>query len=312
MFPFVSRAAGRRSTRVGWTGSAALSGGLLTAAGMVLLHLASGPRQLCHVLNSLDDLAGGEPDQPLLPRPSCASLDERYVIAVALTCVGSVVALVALVAMARRAWSSRRAGHPWWLHRAASRVAAWIDAWLPGQRRADGRPRISSGFVTVLGALVALGCVSAAFGVWSNISRTLELRTHHRGQVALATLQLPTGLTLGSPDGRSAGCTPSPDTLCASSALPPDQVDPILRQLLHGKPDAAICALLPTPAGTKAPCAIYGRIGGYRAMAIPFNHLLVLRSGAAPPGAVPVRPGNTHMFYLGTDVTITLLTPEST
>ena len=57
---------------------------------------------------------------------------------------------------------------------------------------------------------------------------------------------------------------------------------------------------------------LYGTLGGYRAMAIAFNHLVVVHHGSPPAGATPVRPGSKHLFFRGTDITISLLTPSST
>lgn len=295
---------------MGWTGAATVAGVAWAVAGWVLLKATSGAHQLCHVFASLDDLAAGSAGPQPLPRPSCSTTDDRYFLALGILWAGVALAVVGIVAMARRARASRRAGCPWLMHRVTTRVAVWIDPWLPGQRRADGNPRISNGLVSVMGVMMLLVAINIGVAGWGHFARIRDARSHHRGQVALAALKLPVGVMAGSADGSKSACAPSPDTLCASSPLPPAQVDAMLRRLIHGKPNPAICALLPSPAGPPT-CAIYGKLGGYGAMAIAFNHLVVVRSGAPPPGAVPVHPGNKRFFYLGTDVTITLLTPTA-
>jgi hypothetical protein len=60
---------------------------------------------------------------------------------------------------------------------------------------------------------------------------------------------------------------------------------------------------------TACPVTVYGTIAGYPAMAIAFDHLIVVADGATPPaGAVPASPGSKHAFHLGSDVRVGLLT----
>jgi hypothetical protein len=287
-------------------GPAAIFGALVGAVGWLLLKSASGPYQICHIVGSLHDLASALPGAQTSPPSSCSTVDHRFFAAVGVAAAGGILTLVTLIAMARRAGASRRAGSPWWLHTAPGRLAAWLDRRLPGKGPADGSARITGELVTALGIALLVGAVALGSVGWNKLSGTLEARAHHRGQIALAALALPTQLDVKA----NPSCQPSPDRLCASSSLPPAQVEPMLQQLLHGKPNAQLCGMLPTP--DDAPCPVYGKLGGYRAMAIAFNHLVVIHQGKPPPGATPVRPGSTHLFYRGTDISISLLTPNAT
>jgi hypothetical protein len=84
-----------------------------------------------------------------------------------------------------------------------------------------------------------------------------------------------------------------------------------MARLLDGYPDDTVCRLLPVPDGL-CPATIRGTIADYPAVAIVTRHLLVIRAGGKPPAhAIPTRPGSTRMFYLGSDVSIELVTKDS-
>jgi hypothetical protein len=278
-----------------------MAGAVVGIVAEIQWRAASTPYQVCHDFASLNDLAQQASGGALSPgAPNCSSVDHRFFLAFGVMVAGALLALVAVVAMYRRAWRSRRAGYPW--STPQDRLAVWIDQRLP-RRRTGAAPRISGRVVAAASVTLILVAVSLALTGWDTLAKAREADAHHRGQLALASLQMPVELNVEA----NSICHPSPDTLCASSALRPSQVEPLLGQLLHGKPDPRICALLPTMGDQ--PCAIYGTVGGYRAMAEAFDHMVVVHDGKPPAGGVPVRPGSTRAYYVGSNITISLLTP---
>jgi hypothetical protein len=149
--------------------------------------------------------------------------------------------------------------------------------------------------------LLSVGGVRA----WQAHDRSVELASRQHAEESLSAMSLPW------PVARQivSGCQASADTRCAASSLTPHQIEPALAQLLRGQPNANVCAVLSSPFGT--PCPVYGTIDGYPAMGMAFPRLVIIDKGAPPAGAVPVKTGNLHAFFVGSDVTISLLTPST-
>jgi hypothetical protein len=90
-----------------------------------------------------------------------------------------------------------------------------------------------------------------------------------------------------------------------------------MQHLLDGRSSDVPCemtsqleAQLEVVGDTDCPVTVYGTIAGFPAMAIAFDHLIVVADGATPPaGAVPSSPGSKRGFHLGSDVHVALLTP---
>ncbi len=206
-----------------------------------------------------------------LSTASCTRIDVLYNSAQVLGYLAPAPLVVGVVGLIRRAWAAWRSGHRW-------------------------RPLAGLASVVLL-----LAGVWVTPGLWDTYSAELDARAQRRGQVALAELTLPAELSRQPYED----CVPSPDLICATSSLPPDEVEPLLRALLNGKPDAAICRLLPKPL-LDEPCPVEASVGGHPARAWASHHLLVVRNGRPPAGATPVRPGHTRLFTLGSEVRIAL------
>jgi hypothetical protein len=86
--------------------------------------------------------------------------------------------------------------------------------------------------------------------------------------------------------------------------LTPAQIEPMLVTMLRGKRGTVLGQPMES-------CSVYGHLNGFPAMGLVFAHLVVIREGSPPPGAIPVRPGNKHAFYVGSDISVSLLAPTS-
>jgi hypothetical protein len=218
---------------------------------------------LCHTFGDLQSVAGGLTGNALA-HPRCGGVDRPYYLAWLWVGIAAVVAIVGLTMLYRRARASRRAGLPWWPTRSAERVSAWIDAKGREPRAPDRSPRVRPNVVMAVALLLVLGVLEVGNVARQDVQRSIDRHRLHRGEAALAALTFPAGLTAGD----NPVCHDSIDTRCAASGLSPDAVAPILESLLDGKPDTALCDILPPPAG--APCEIGGTVGGYHALAFAF------------------------------------------
>lgn len=289
--------------RAGWTAPATVVGAGLSLIGWWRFKAMSGAHQICHIFRSLQSFAAGS-TPGRASSMSCAAIDRQYNIALGLMAIGLCTLGIALVLMTRRARASGSNGMPWWPATVPDRVAEWLNRHLPGSRSRQG-PAIRRELVVPLIAVFIIAAGAIGDEAWNKVSRSLATRARHHGEAALTSLTLPAALHREA----NPSCHPSVDTICAESSLAPAQTQPLLEQLISGRPDQTMCAIVAVPA--QQPCPVYGTIGGYRAMAIAFNHLVEVPDGSpAPAGATPVQPGATRLFYKGTDITISLITPR--
>jgi hypothetical protein len=247
---------------------------------------------------------------------ACESIRLRYWGGIALAVIGSLVVCISIIQAINGAHRASEAGAPWAAHRALTRLTVWLDARLPGERQPE-RPRLGVGvLLVVIAVLLGVG-VKTGDGLWQEHRAAVNERRHQAARLELRDLRLPPGLTRRDGDG----CTSSADDLCASSDRTPGEVEAAMQHLLDGRSSDLACELtsqleaqLPSRFVGDKDCevVVYGTIAGYPAMAIAFDHLIIVASGATPPaGAVPVSPGSKRGFYLGSDVHISLLTPEA-
>jgi hypothetical protein len=105
------------------------------------------------------------------------------------------------------------------------------------------------------------------------------------------------------------------DTICASSQLSPEALRPAMEALLSGRSSTVLCSVLTQPHGMACPVTVYGHVAGYRAVANVFQHMIIIRNGQPPAGAVPVRPGSHRLgpqaYFVGSDITVSLAVPTS-
>lgn len=286
--------------RAGWPLGVFGLGLVALVGGYREFRLTSGRQSICHLVHSLSTLSGSlVPGTPATAPGSCASPDHRYYGSWALMLVGLAATVVGAVVLAKQARRSRVLGHPWPIHRASVSVCRWIDTQLPGHDAANPArlgPATMQTLVVVVGFAISIGGAHA----WNRQGHAVRVKAHERASVALTALTLPTALSRSE----NPSCHPSPDTLCAVSRLPADEVQPMLIDLLHGRSEIEVCSRIPP--GPGGPCPVVGSVDGYRAFGFAFPHLLRVDQGPPPSGAKPVTPGNTRLFYFGTDVTINL------
>lgn len=180
-----------------------------------------------------------------------------------------------------------------------------VDRRLPGasERRT---PRIGAGAVgAVVSCLLLVGLV-AAHGAWSSHKRSIERAHRHAAEQRLAAITLPERLASTS---SGSGCL-SVDMLCASSAMSAEALRPVVESLLSGRSSTVVCRVLTLPADG-CPVIVYGNIAGYPAVAHAFPHLIDVRNGQPPAGAVPSRQGSHRTYSLGSDVIVSLIVPTS-
>jgi hypothetical protein len=135
------------------------------------------------------------------------------------------------------------------------------------------------------------------------------LRDHREAQDLRAyetTQRAPRALGLPSAIRREFnGCG---GAVCGYSTLTPPQLKPILARLLDAAPDAALARALPCLG--PCPTLLRGHLHGYPVTADIFWHLIVVRHGRPPEGALPAPHGRGHLFYLGSDINISAVQPE--
>jgi hypothetical protein len=273
--------------------------GLVAASiGWRLVDSVAGAHMVCDAFGTLAGIPGAGQ-----PGPACAGVNTRYTSGVLLEASGALLVLVALLVARRRGRVAARQGHPWPLGRLLTRVAASVDRHLPGVSD-DRSPRIGAGAVgALLSCLLLVGAI-ATHSAWSGHERTTELARRHAAEQRLTALTLPTGLATAS---SASGCAPSLDTLCASSAMSTHDLRPVMESLLSGRSSTALCSLLTQQDGMPCPVTVYGTIAGYPAFATIFQHLIIVRNGRPPAGAVPVRPTSHSAYFLGSDVNLSLI-----
>ena len=286
--------------RAGWTLPAALAGLLAAAAGGWLVRSIAEKKSACEFAAAVDAITGADG-----AAMGCGGVSLQFNVGAVLVAFGALLALVALLVAARRGRAAARQGHPWPVRRILTRLAAVVDRLLPGGS-AGGAPRISSG---VMGALLACLLFVGLIGVhnaWDDHQRRTEAAHRATAEAALARLVLPAGITAGAaPD---SGCTASAGTLCAFSTRSMEELRPALESLLAGQSRTEMCELVPQPSGMDCPVTVVGEIAGYQAMAIASQHMILVRDGDPPVGAVPLRTGTDRgVFVKGTDVTVSLL-----
>jgi hypothetical protein len=234
---------------------------------------------------------------------SCTSYDWQLYTGMAVGLVGGLAGVVGVALLLRAARRSTANGAPWRVHEAMQHVADGMNRRVPGRSGERGPFSVGS----VAGLVIAALVVVTALGVWgwNSFSDAATRRAYQRAQTSLAELPLPQPLIREA----SPVCQPSADTLCAHSSATVAQVVPIVTQLMGGQPDHTLCTLLPSPTGE--PCPISGSIDGYPALGFVHPHLVLVTKGDPPPGAIPSRPGNTHLYWLGSDIQIQLLSPRT-
>jgi hypothetical protein len=282
--------------------------------GLIVRHNAASARTLCHLdeqvrtfEQSLAAQVGPLPG-PAAKAVSCASLDLRYDLGLVAALLGLAITLGGFLWLTCRSRRAARVGAPWPIRRAMDAAAGWIDAHLPGGH-ARSQPRLRGGFLAILTAILVAIAVGGAISLWNSHQRSERIYTYETATAALAALPLPVGLQRESP----AACG---DTVCARSNLTPPQLDPMLRALLHGTPNPAITDLIACPASDRCPVTAFGHFDGALAVGNAFWHLLVVRDGKPPKGAIPVhptlhlRPGRAYAYWFGSDVYIGTIDPR--
>jgi hypothetical protein len=89
----------------------------------------------------------------------------------------------------------------------------------------------------------------------------------------------------------------------------------MLRRLLHGGPAPALAALIACIPG-RCPVTVYGHYDGALAVGDAFWHLLIVRNGKPPKGAVPIHPdvppraGHPAGYWYGSDIMIGTVNPQ--
>jgi hypothetical protein len=287
--------------RASWTLPGAVLGLVAAAIGWWLVHSVARAHVVCDVFGELASIPGvGH------PAFTCAGVNARYTSGGVLVVCGALLALVALLVAGRRGRAAARQGQPWPLRRFLTRVAASVDRRLPGAS-AKRSPRVGAGAVGALVSGLLLVGLIAAHGAWSSHERTTELAHRHAAEQRLAELTLPKMLASVS---SGSGCL-SVDMLCASSAMSAEALRPVVESLLSGRSSTVVCSGLTLPAGMPCPVTVYGKIAGYPAVANVFPHLIDVRNGQPPAGAVPIRQGSHRAYFLGSDVNVSLIVPTS-
>lgn len=290
--------------RAGWTLPGALTGLFAASLGGWLVYSGAEAKTACDLSNLFAELTENE-----RLATSCGGVNLQLYVGGSMLAAGALLALVALVVAGLRGRAAARAGHPWPLRRILTRAAAAADRRLPGTSH-TGTPRIGPTAVGALLSTLLLVGVIAAHDAWTTHQSNAELAHLNAAQRALDTLVLPPGVTRGTVDG--TGCTADANTVCASSSLSMEELRPAMESLLAGRTSTEMCELAPRPEGMPCPVTVHGTIADYPALAIVDRHLVMVREGEPPPGAEPLHPGSTRgVFFLGTDITVSLLVPFS-
>lgn len=288
-----------RSIRAGWTAPAVVFGVVAVAVGWWLHDSVQTQRSACGIVALVAALSDSH------VTTSCSTVRTKETASIVLIGVGLAALVVGSLVASRRGLRAARQGRPWPVRRLLTRVAQALDARLPGH--AEGRSRIKPEWLAAFLFVVIVLAVVGTGQAWQAYSKEVRRHQHAAAQRALAGLRLPTTMTLTA---KSDTCAPSTDVVCASSQQDSQALEGELEALLHGKPDSTVCDLLPAaPGGVPCPVSIKGSIGGYPAIGLVFRHLLLIRSGNPPAGAIPVKPGSKYLFYRGSDVVIELAAP---
>jgi hypothetical protein len=161
---------------------------------------------------------------------------------------------------------------------------------------------------TVIVALVVILLVAGGSVLYEtqNVHQDRQSKVDRRAaERALAGLRLPSGVTRLR---TSSSCTSSAATVCATSTRPPEDLKSALESLLNGRANDLLCKVVAQPQGQPCPVTIYGKVAGYPAVANVHRHLLLVKTGRPPAGAVPLHAGATHgIFFLGADLNISLV-----
>jgi hypothetical protein len=280
-------------------------------AGLAVRHDAQPARTVCHLsaeLHSFDEslIQQTGPLPGLSAKATgCAFLDLRYALGLVAALLGLLIVAAGFVWLMRRSRRAAASGTPWPVRRTMEAAASWIDARVPGGR-AGSAPRLRGGYLAVLSVLLVVVAIGGAVSLWQSHQRSAQIHSYVVATAALTALKLPAGLQ------RTAACA---DTVCASSRLSPGQLAPILRRLLDGAPIPAVTALIPCPVG-RCPVTVYGHFDGSVVVGNAFWHLLVVRNGKPPKGAVPLHPGlrvragHAYGYWYGSDVMIGTINPQ--
>jgi len=301
--------ASAKPSRPGWAALALLGGMAIGIAGYLVARAGRSSRSACQIARfyywssrQLNSAFHATVYRVAARPPSCSSASLHYDLGIALTVLGAVLALIALITLLIRSRRATAAGTPWATQRAAASAARWLDAHLPGRRGPE--PRIRPGFVTVLALVALVGAVVGADAAWRNYYNQQELsaqlRNYDRAAAALASVQLPATMHREP----SANCG---NPLCARSALPPRALQPFLRRFLHGAPEpgetAGDCQRLMALGIAGCAVTVNGEYDGYPTVGLVFPHMLIVRHGHPPQGAIrDVR--NHEIFFLGSDIWI--------
>ena len=280
-------------------------------AGLVVRHDVQPARTLCHLTaqihsfeQALTTQTGALPGLPA-KATSCAAVDLRYALGLVAALLGLAIVAVGFAWLMRRSRRAAVSGAPWPIRRAMEATAGWLDARMPG-RRTKSPPRLRGGFLAVLSVILIAVAVSGTVSLWQSHQRSVQMHTYLTATAALTTVKLPLGLR------RTSDCG---DTVCASSRLTPSQLEPMLRRLLHGGPAPALAALIACIPG-RCPVTVYGHYDGALAVGDAFWHLLIVRNGKPPKGAVPIHPdvppraGHPAGYWYGSDIMIGTVNPQ--
>ena len=218
---------------------------------------------------------------------ACAAANHAYVEGRVVESLGFGVALIAGAWLWRRGRRAAAAGSPWRLRRALARI---------------GGTRLRPGYIVALLALCALFAGGAIVSAVHNAQQRDQDHAYALARTRLATLALPASITRATPSTCGAA-------VCAHSKDLPPQLEPELEQLVHGKPNTTLGQLLPCP--VNCPVNVYGRIGGYPVIATVFWHVIVVRTGPPPAGAIRLPRGHGQLFYLGSDVYLDAVQPNT-
>ena len=302
-----------RRVRAGWTVPVIGVGVAISVAGLVVRGDAAPARTVCQVnaqvqsfMQSVSGKVGRLPGLPT-KATSCAALDLRYDLGLVGALVGLVIAMAGFVWLMRRSRRAARSGAPWPIRRTLDAAARWLDARLPGNRY-GAEPRIRGGFLAGLGVVLVVAAVGGAVSVWDGYQRSQQIHGYEAATTALTALQLPHGLQ------REPAGACGDETVCARSSLNPPQIGPFLRHLLDGAPNPSATAAI--PCAGPCPVVIYGHYDGALTVGIAFWHLLIVRDGKPPRGAIPARPsiparaGRPAAYFLGSDIDIGTVDPR--
>ena len=282
--------------RPGWTLPIAALGVITLGVGWWQHDAIAAQSSVCDLLDAVSAIGGGA------PATTCQAVRSKETLSLVLIGIGLAELLAGSLAASRRGLRSARQGHPWPLRRQFTRAARALDSRLPGFR-AD-RPRISQAVIAAGLFIALIAGVKLVDSAWQSHSRSVRQHRHAAAQRALKALPLPAAVIRGRSD---PACVAAQDTLCAHSDKTPAALTPQISALLHGHPSSALCTALAIPGDTlPCPATIYGNIAGYPAVAVLSDHLITVRSGSPPAGAVPAYAGSKRLFRFGSEITIGL------